>query len=265
MDAVASFSRHNLRIRLKFSIELRYSPEPGDLFEIPSPEQSRPQGPKFPAMPTQSPLQAAFTLIELLVVIAIIAVLAAIAVPASGKVRQSGDRAKCLANMRQLSAAQLTVIADRGGVLGTGLTWYSADLDNVLGLDPRQDRMQSYLRISCPSAVAKFKSLGYTYAVQRASYGYNTYVGVSAKAVKRLAGLSRPGATAMIGDVTIQQKMDSFNINMAADNVTPYHGDKCAICYFDGHAELVDTNFVASMQSTRTTPGSPGSIFWNGQ
>jgi prepilin-type N-terminal cleavage/methylation domain-containing protein/prepilin-type processing-associated H-X9-DG protein len=215
---------------------------------------------------TKGRTSAGFTLIELLVVIAIIAVLAAIAVPALGKVRESGDRAKCLANMRQLSAAQLTVIGERGGALATGgTTWYSADLDNVLGLDPRQDRMQSYLRISCPSAVAKFKSLGYTYAVQRASYGYNTYVGMSAKAVKRLAGLSRPGATAMIGDVTIQQKVDSFNINMAADNVTPYHGDKCAICYFDGHAELVDTNFVASMQSTRTTPGSPGSIFWNGQ
>jgi prepilin-type N-terminal cleavage/methylation domain-containing protein/prepilin-type processing-associated H-X9-DG protein len=217
-------------------------------------------------MPTQSPFQAAFTLIELLVVIAIIAVLAAIAVPALGKARQSGDRAKCLSNMRQLSSAQLAVIADRDGALYTGVTWYSNELDKFLGVDPKR-RMENYLRISCPCAVAKFKSLGYTYAVERASYGYNTYVGASASAsaVKRMAGLTRPAATAMIGDVAIQKKKDCFNINMAADSVTPYHGDKYAICYFDGHAELVTKNFVASMQSTMKTPGSAGSIFWNGQ
>jgi prepilin-type N-terminal cleavage/methylation domain-containing protein/prepilin-type processing-associated H-X9-DG protein len=219
-------------------------------------------------MPTRSPFQAAFTLIELLVVIAIIAVLAAIAVPAFGKVRQSGDRAKCLANMRQLSAAQLSVIGDRNGALSDpDSTWYSSQLDSYLGIGNRtvEERIQYYPRISCPSALAKFKSLGYTYTVPRASYGYNTYVADTNSVVKRMAGLVRPAATVMIGDADIRKKKDGFNINLAADSVTPYHGDQCAICYFDGHAELVDTNFVASMQSTRKTPGSPGSIFWNGQ
>jgi prepilin-type N-terminal cleavage/methylation domain-containing protein/prepilin-type processing-associated H-X9-DG protein len=219
-------------------------------------------------MPTQSPSQAAFTLIELLVVIAIIAVLAAIAVPALGKVRQSGDRAKCLANMRQLSSAQLAVIGERNGTLSDPVsTWYSSQLDSYLGIGNRtvEERIKYYPTISCPPALAKFKSLGYTYSVPRASYGYNTYAADSNNVVKRIAGLVSPAATVMIGDADIRKKKDGFNINLAADSVTPFHGDKCAICYFDGHAELVTTDFVASMRSTMKTPGSPGSIFWYGQ
>jgi prepilin-type N-terminal cleavage/methylation domain-containing protein/prepilin-type processing-associated H-X9-DG protein len=218
-------------------------------------------------MPTQSPFQTAFTLIELLVVIAIIALLAAIAVPALGKARQSGDRAKCLANMRQLSAAQLSVIGDRNGALGTGLTWYSTELDKYLGITVSSQKKPTYLRLSCPSAMAKFKSLGLTYNVERATYGYNKYLNDTnnTDAVKRLAGLIHPAATIMIGDVPTQNDNQAYKLNLSEDGVAPYHGDKCAICYFDGHAELVDTNFVASMRSTMKTPGSPGSIFWYGQ
>ena len=211
---------------------------------------------------------AGFTLIELLVVIAIIAVLAGVSFAALGQARDSSNRAKCLAHMRQLSSAQFAVIADRDGALTEpDSSWYSPQLDTYLGIGNRtvEERIQYYQRISCPSASAKFKSLGYTYTVPRASYGYNTYVADANSVVKRMAGLVRPAATVMIGDADIRKKMDGFNINLAADSVTPYHGDKCAICYFDGHAELVTTNFLASMQSTRKTPGSPGSIFWYGQ
>jgi len=202
------------------------------------------------------------------VVIAILAVLAGLSFAALGQARDSSSRAKCLAHMRQLSFAQLAVIADRNGALTEpDSSWYSPQLDTYLGIGDRtvDERIQYYQGISCPSALAKFKSLGYTYTVPRASYGYNTYLADANSVVKRMAGLVRPAATVMIGDADIRKKMDGFNINLAADSVTPFHSDKCAICYFDGHAELVTTNFVASMQSTRKTPGSPGSIFWYGQ
>ncbi len=201
-------------------------------------------------------------------VIAILAVLAGLSFAALGQARDSSSRAKCLAHMRQLSFAQLAVIADRNGALTEpDSSWYSPQLDTYLGIGDRtvDERIQYYQGISCPSALAKFKALGYTYTVPRASYGYNTYLADANSVVKRMAGLVRPAATVMIGDADIRKKMDGFNINLAADSVTPFHSDKCAICYFDGHAELVTTNFVASMQSTRKTPGSPGSIFWYGQ
>ncbi len=54
----------------------------------------------------------AFTLIELLVVIVIVALLAGLAFPVFGKVRESGLRAACLSNLRQLHAAIGVYAAD---------------------------------------------------------------------------------------------------------------------------------------------------------
>ena len=55
-------------------------------------------------MPSKRRLSDAFTLVELLVVIVIIGLLAGLAVPVLGKARDSGDRTKCMSNMRQISS-----------------------------------------------------------------------------------------------------------------------------------------------------------------
>jgi prepilin-type N-terminal cleavage/methylation domain-containing protein len=62
----------------------------------------------------------AFTLIELLVVIAIIAVLAGIAFPVFGRVQESGKRAACLGNLRQLHALMAAYAADHDGEVPIG-------------------------------------------------------------------------------------------------------------------------------------------------
>jgi competence protein ComGC len=56
-------------------------------------------------MPSKRRLSDVFTLVELPVVIAIIALLAGLVVPVTGKARESsGDWAKCMSNMRQISS-----------------------------------------------------------------------------------------------------------------------------------------------------------------
>jgi len=228
-------------------------------------------------MPTQRSLQAAFTLIELLVVIAIIAVLAAIALPALGKARQSGDRAKCLSNMRHLSSAYLLAVGDQNGVLipssGAKSTWYGP-LDKYLRLKTTRD----YLRVSCPVALAAVKATGNQYTVSRASYGLNSYIGPNydekppyaeqtPEGATRMAQLTKASATLLLGDSSLSNNNDAFNMGLGATGnnlITPYHNDKCAIAFFDGHTELVDDAFLTSMKKTRLTDGAAGSIFWRG-
>ncbi|MEY3480746.1 MAG: hypothetical protein RIQ71_1521 [Verrucomicrobiota bacterium] len=239
------------------------------------PEQSRPQGPEYPAMPTLSTFQAAFTLIELLVVIAILAVLAAIAVPALGSARQSADRAKCVSNMRQFSTFYLSMVTDKAGVLvagsGGGSTWYTELESNgyIKRTGDNQKDLEVYKPLCCPSALAAMKALGYTYTVTRASYGLNAYICDQKNGgPTRIGQVTRPSATLLLGDGNTMNSGAGMVMNLkdTGNNVLkPYHGDKCAISYFDSHAEIVATNFLAMMVSTRATPGSPGSIFWTGQ
>jgi len=62
----------------------------------------------------------AFTLVELLVVIAIIALLMAILVPALNRARESGKRATCMSNLRQLVLAWLLYTEDWDGKIMNG-------------------------------------------------------------------------------------------------------------------------------------------------
>ena len=65
----------------------------------------------------QKAARRAFTLIELLVVIAIISILAAILFPVFSSARESGRRAKCVSNLRQLGVMLQQYADDSKGFL----------------------------------------------------------------------------------------------------------------------------------------------------
>lgn len=197
--------------------------------------------------------------------IAIVAVLTSLLLPVATKAREGGKRANCVANMRQLSAAYLLMVGERNGELvqasGGGKTWYT-EMESYVPLKTGND----FLRVSCPSALANLKSLGYQYTVTRPSYGLNAYIGPEG-VTPRIANLIKPGATVLLGDSSIVGNKDGMNMGIAANGnnlITSYHRDKSAIAYFDGHTAHVDQAFVSLMKSTRNTEGSEGSIFWKG-
>lgn len=68
----------------------------------------------------QPAIFGAFTLIELLVVIVIIAILAGLAWPVYGRVRESGNRAACINNLRQLHAVIAAYAAEHEGEVPIG-------------------------------------------------------------------------------------------------------------------------------------------------
>ena len=194
-----------------------------------------------------------FTLIELLVVIGIIAVIAALAFPALQESREAANQTKCLSNMRQLSAAYLLMVADKDGVLvpsdGGGDTWYNAVDDYI---PSKLVTGEDWKSLCCPSALAGLAKVGVnssTTSSSRATYGLNSKID-SAGDLKRMANLTKPSATILLGDTKIQDDWTTMGVQKS--NIYAWHrkNTKFSICYFDGHSEIVDQAFIDSKKGS---------------
>ena len=69
------------------------------------------------------PRRSGFTLVELLIVLGIIVLLVALLLPALNAARENARRARCLSNLRQLTAAWMMYANDHGGRLCSSHTW----------------------------------------------------------------------------------------------------------------------------------------------
>lgn len=224
------------------------------------------------SLPTNQRGQAGFTLTELLIVIAIIGVLAACLFPALSLLRQSGEGATCINNLRQIYAAATLYESDHGGSLplafsrppdplknfpGSPQEVWTDQLPPYLGMDPMASKAGSTPK-SRPSSVLICPTQ-YRFRPQMVTYSMNHNLGGESMTpsklqypIKRstvLAGESLPPRLRNDAS-TIPYFMDGWfwdsksrytewrNMQHTAGGEKSFPHKGCAnVCFLDGHIE----------------------------
>jgi prepilin-type N-terminal cleavage/methylation domain-containing protein/prepilin-type processing-associated H-X9-DG protein len=202
-----------------------------------------------------------FTLIELLVVIAVIAVLMAILLPALQRAREQGQRAVCLANLRQLTVSWMLyaeannekLVNGAGGISRAheppwvGRCWHD---DFRLGAQMPEPEQRAAIREGalwpyCGELQLYRCPTGYcgemlTYSVMDSMNGSGDGTRERGRYLKRRTEIHQPGSVAVFIDegwVT----PDSFAVYCTQeywwDDPPIRHGDGVNLSFADGHAE----------------------------
>ena len=158
-----------------------------------------------------------FTLVEILVVVAIVGILAALLLPAIGRVRESANQAKCVSNLKTLSAALLIAAGENNGILPMAYDqkqpldderWWMSKLSNTVGrwstsvANGGQPNSSIY---NCPTTKRKgtgsWPATAPCYGVNISIMGVVYVAAANSSSSKSLAALSRLSTLALIGDV----------------------------------------------------------------
>jgi prepilin-type N-terminal cleavage/methylation domain-containing protein len=207
----------------------------------------------------------AFTLIELLVVIAVIAILMAILMPALNRAQESGKRANCLANVKNLTLCWTMYTNDYngkvpGGETGascwvnytgiSGWTGYNANLDACVrgikaGVLWPYTKSEKLYR--CPTAT---RNEGKTYSMPdsytMSASGRSSVAGIGGEPlsafITNINNIKRPAERMAFWDEGVANP-GTFSFFYSSptwwDPVPIRHGDGTCMSCADGHAEYI--------------------------
>ncbi len=197
--------------------------------------------------------RASFTLIELLVVIAIIAILAAMLLPALGKIKQTGNGARCVSNISQIGQVFNIYSEDYKEYYPQPYTFN--DNKYYLGSIATMYKLQ-HSATKYPNGVFRcpeYPFEGYKNGLFGTSYGANIYGLVGSESPTKESGVAnsrkksvfkRPQKTCLLAENYNHWRVD-MNGTTPADPATHTkatvafrHNKKAAVTFMDGHTEL---------------------------
>lgn len=209
----------------------------------------------------------AFTLIELLVVIAIIAIIAAILFPVLVHAQSNAQQAKCISNLKQISAAWLAYADDHNGRACP--SYYTTDYSIIYSWDFIEDRTSGtsafmlgllgpYTRCKainkCPSFKGSSGGRPYTGYAYNASYIGGDPINVAPCRTEpcMLGQIARPSTTAVFADAGYGYPISAHNYLRAPSDTTLFsagtvhfrHNGWACVAWADCHVSATNCIYL---------------------